>query len=323
MPDLPKLKQAAAIWPMAMLSLPMRVEKGPSVRPVAMLGRDEALMVTSFAPRPTFYTFDLQTGRHRALATAPKWADCGLCFEIMSVAVSRTRILWTAGIYRSERWNPGKRHVELWAMPRSHGPMKLVTWLTGHGEMPLEDRLTVVGEDAIWAGAGHAYSVPLGGGPVQTIDVPAQAEAVEIHGLRGTECGVEWCVGDVPADRYKVSKVAVLRRDGSGRREVVASSGHLLANGRFGLFGPPYIHGQRIEFTPREPAPQPVLYDRCANVMGRIGGLEKGEAMPEVSTGVAAEDMGPAEPILFWTTPKHKTWTVLDLSRIPGSVCTG
>lgn len=149
-PEVPEFGLAANTWRDAVVTVPAKAEGKPAIKPAAMLGEDEVLMVTSSEVRPAFYSYDLRTGGVRALGTAPKWAECSLCFEVMSVATSETRIVWTAGVYRSEPWNAGKRHVELWTMPRSGGEMRLVTWLTGHGEVPFEDKLSIVGDDAVW-----------------------------------------------------------------------------------------------------------------------------------------------------------------------------
>ncbi|MCF6468290.1 hypothetical protein FAF44_07725 [Nonomuraea sp. MG754425] len=320
-PEVPEFGLAADIWRDAVVTVPVRVKGRPPIKPAAMLSEDEVLLVTSSQMRPTFYSYDLRAGRIRTLGTAPKWAECGLCFEVMSVATSETSIVWTAGVYRSEPWNAGKRHVELWTMPRSGGRMRLVTWLTGHGEIP-EGRLSIIGADAVWRGDRQTYRVPLGGGPVQRLPSATQTVPAAARELDGTRCGREWCVGMRPSRLNELTRLVVLRKDGTERREVVASYGGPLLNDRFGLFAGPYVNGNReMTYTAKHPAPQPVLYDRCTEKSGRIGGRLEDSATYGVSTaGERAAD--PEEPLLYWNSSDHKSWIVLDLSRIPDSSCT-
>lgn len=321
-PEVPESGLAANIWRDAVVTVPAKVKGKPPVKPAAMLSEDEALMVTSSEMRPTFYSYDLRTGGVRALGTAPKWAECSLCFEVMSVATSKTRIVWTAGVYRSEPWNAGKRHVELWTMHRSGGQMRLVTWLTGHGEVPFKDKLSIVGDDAVWHGDRQAYRVPLGGGPAQRLPSAAQTVPAALRELDGTQCGREWCVGMPPNHLHELTKLVVLRKDGTERREVVASYGGPLMNDRFGLFGGPYVNDNKeMSYTPKHPAPQPVLYDRCTEKSGRIGGLLEDSAAYDVFAG-GERAANPEEPLLYWTSSDRKSWIVLDLSRIPDSPCT-
>lgn len=116
-----------------------------------------------------------------------------------------------------------------------------------------------------------------------------------------------------------MTKLVVQRRDGSGRREIAAASGDALMNDRFGLFEPPYVYGAtERNYTNANPGPQPILYDRCANRSGRIGGLREESAIHEVFRGAA---MPGGEPLLFWNTRNHKAWHVLDLSRIADRPC--
>ncbi|SEH02503.1 hypothetical protein SAMN05444920_12741 [Nonomuraea solani] len=300
--------------------MPALVKKGSALEPAAMLGKEKVLLIAGRWSRPTFHSYDLRTKKFRTLGTAPKWTDCSACFELRSVATSETRIVWTVGVYRSEPWNAGKRHVELWTMPRSGGDMKLVTWLTGHDELPMDDELSIAGDDAVWRGGSHAYRVPLGGGPAQRLSV-AERKAPEFPGLESlaTQCGREWCVGMVPSRRYALTELAVLRKDGSDRRKVVAAYGKPLMNDRFGLFGGPYIGDV---YDGDNPGPQPVLYDRCTDTTARIGGLLKEDPGYEMRTG-GETAAAPDEPILYWTSPDRKSWTVLDLSRIPDSPCQG
>ncbi|AQZ69458.1 hypothetical protein BKM31_55435 [[Actinomadura] parvosata subsp. kistnae] len=322
LPEVPEYESAASIWRDAVVTVPAKIKGKLPVEPAAMLGEDEVLMVTSSEWRPTFYSYDLRAGGVRALGTAPKWAECSLCFEIMSVATSETKIVWTAGVYRSEPWNAGKRHVELWTMPRSGGEMRLATWLTGHGQVPFEDRLSIVGDDAVWHGDGQAYRVPLEGGAAQRLPSLEQTVPAAVREWDGTQCGREWCVGLPPQRRYELTKLVVLRKDGTERREVVASYGGPLMNDRFGLFGGPYVNDNKERsHTAKHPGPQPILYDRCTEKSGRIGGLLKDSAAYDVFTG-GERAASPEEPLLYWNSPDRKSWIVLDLSRIPDSLCT-
>ncbi|MFC5822653.1 hypothetical protein [Nonomuraea insulae] len=318
---MPEYEDATGIWREALIKLPVRLKGRPAMEPVAMASTNEAVMITDRHARPTFHSYDLRTRRSRALGTAPKWAQCNDCFEIKSVAVSRTRIVWTAAIYRSEPWNAGHRHVELWTMPRAGGAMRLVTWLTGHGDVPFEDELSLSGDDALWRGREHAYRVPLGGGPAQALPQVAPPPAA-LRDLDGTRCGREWCAGLLPPRLHELTKVVVVRRDGTGRREVVASDGWPLMNDRFGLFAAPDVndHSER-SYTAAHPLPQPLLYDRCTGKSGRVGGLPKGSATYQVLRG-GQSATSPEEPLLYWKSRDGRSWTVLDLSRIPDSACT-
>ncbi|NRQ36787.1 hypothetical protein HII36_33860 [Nonomuraea sp. NN258] len=320
-PAVPRPEPASAVWPEAVRTLPGRLARGIRVKPVALLSETEALMVTSAEARPTFYSYDLRTGRHRALATAPEWGDCNLCYVVRSVAVGETRIAWTAEVYRSEPWNAGHRHMELWSMPRSGGPMRLVAWLTGHGEVAYHEELTIEGEHARWIGPlRDGYRVPLNGGLAQAIS-RTPPPSVPIPGTREVWCAGDWCVGRVPPRNNALTTLIVQRGDGSRRAEIAASDaeGPLLA-GRFGWFGLPYVYGDASQ---DEPNGARLLHDMCTGRSGRLGAEPKKtepkktqprtDEAPEVHRGAA----GSAPEILFWATSgKERTWTVLDLSRV-------
>jgi hypothetical protein len=325
LPEAPELDAVAEVWPGATFTLPTRLRKGPSVQPVAMLSADEVLMVTPFT-LARFVAYDRRTGSHRVMATAPKWGACDLCYEVRSVAVSRTRIVWTAGIYRSEPWNAGKRHVELWTMPRSGGPMRLVTWLTGHDDIPLDDTLTIDGDHAVWQGGDHAYRVPLSGGKAERITDPVAAglTAAPDPEMGDRRCGVAWCVGRVPPRPHELTTLVVERKDGSGRTAVAASSGGRLIGDRFGLFGLPYVYDEGpVHISTEEPESSAVLYDRCTGRSARAGAPERPGAGDDAdSAGVITQGAtGPDEPILFWEERGGKRYTVVDLARIPDSPC--
>jgi hypothetical protein len=318
-PDIPDLEPAAAVWAKATFVLPARVKNGPSVHPVAMLSKDKALMVTSYARRSAFFAYDRRTGRHQVLATAPKWGECDLCYDIMSVAMNETQIAWTAGIYRSEPGNPGKRHVELWIMPRSGGQMRLVTWLTGHGDIPGGDELTITGDHAIWKGGDDTYRVPLAGGHPERISSPAEVRPVKPDPeVRNFSCDVEWCVGQTYPRPNEVTTLVVQRRDGSGRDTVAASSERPLIGDRFGLFNPPYVYaGNSIHISTGDLGSSVVVYDRCTGKTAQVGAPQEDEESAEVLQGATSSQ----EPILFWPTRSEKQYVVLDLSRISDQQC--
>lgn len=314
-PTVPMIRSALTVWPEATLTLPGQVKGGSYVRPVALLSKNEALMVTSYSARPTFYSYDLKTRQHRALATAPKWGECGLCYEIHSVALSETWIAWTAEVYRSESWNAGHRHMELWAMPRSGGPMRLVTWLTGHGDVAYDDHLSIAGEHAIWIGnVSEGYRVPLSGGAAERIS-PTPPASVPIPGTREAQCTGEWCVGRVPPRPHALTTLIVQRRDGSHRTEIPASTGEgALLAGRFGWFSLPYVYG---DDSANQPNWHSLLYDVCTGKSGRLGAGGKTGRAFEIHQGAA----GSVGEILFWaTSKKERSWTVLDVSRIPACI---
>ncbi|MGC5010657.1 hypothetical protein ACLQ2R_07830 [Streptosporangium sp. DT93] len=314
LPEPPTSPPAAEVWPKAVFTLPTRLGKGLDVDPVAMLSEHEALMVTTFAMRLRFLAYDRRTQRHRVLATAPAWSECDLCFEIRSVAVGEKQIVWTAGVYRSERWNQGLRHVELWSMPRSGGRMKLMTWLTGHYDaFPLQDTLTVDGDQVTWRGEGASYRIPLSGGKPQRIDeTPAPPVRLPDTDTRSMMCGVEWCVSQLMPDVHELTTVVIQRRDGSGRTTVPASMNSPLIHDRFGLFSPPYVEGDVV----RRAGSSALLYDRCTATTARIGTRYEVEGSETVQQG----SPGQKPPILFWKD-RGGRYVVVDLSRIPDRPC--
>ncbi|WP_239514267.1 hypothetical protein [Streptosporangium sp. 'caverna'] len=308
------------MWAKATFALPARVKNGPSVQPVAMLSKDKALMVTSYAMRPIFFAYDRRTGRHQALATAPKWGECNLCYEIMSAAMNETQIAWTAGIYRSEPGNPGKRHMELWIMPRSGGQMRMVTWLTGPGDIPWGDELTITGDHAIWRSEDDTYRVPLAGGHPEKINPPAEPRPVKPDPeVRNFRCDVEWCVGRIRPRPDEVTTLVVQRRDGSGRATIAASSSERpLIGDRFGLFDPPYVYaGNSVHISTNDLGSNAVVYDRCTGKTAQVGAPQEDEGSAQVLQGATS----PQEPILFWPTQSEKQYIVLDLSRISDQPC--
>ncbi|WP_030905738.1 hypothetical protein [Streptosporangium amethystogenes] len=325
LPEPPELDAVAAVWPEAVFTLPTRLRKGPSVQPVAMLSANEVLMMTPFA-LARFVAYDRRTGRHRVLATAPKWGECDMCYEVRSVAVGRTRITWTAEVYRSESWNAGKRHMELWTMPRSGGSMRLVTWLTGHDDVPFEDELMIDGDDAVWYDGDAAYRISLTTDKPQKVPEPAGAGpmAASDPQERDARCGVEWCVGRVPPRPYELTTLVVERKDGSGRTTVAASSGGPLIGDRFGLFGLPYVYDDGpVHILTEGPEASAVLYDRCTGGSARAGAEEQPGTQDDADPAGAITQgaSGPDEPILFWQERGGKRYTVVDLSRIPDRSC--
>ncbi|MFI6454091.1 hypothetical protein ACIBF6_21325 [Streptosporangium amethystogenes] len=313
------MNSAVKVWPEAVFTLPTRLRKGPRVQPVAMLSANEALMVAPFASRPQFVAYDRRTRRHRVLATAPKWSDCSLCYEIRSVTVGEEQIVWTVGVYRSERWNPGLRHVELWAMPRSGGQMRLVTWLTGHyDEFPLQDELTIDGDQITWRNENGSYRIPLSGGKPQEITVPAGSTSADRPDpdVRYMTCGVEWCVGQMYPRDYELTTMLVQRRDGSGRTTFPALGEGPLIDDRFGLFKLPYVYGVEERAPIKDWGSSALLYDRCAARSVRVGVKHGVEDSEEIGWGAS----GAKAPILFWREQGNR-YTVLDLSRIPDQPC--
>ncbi|MBG0814486.1 hypothetical protein [Planomonospora sp. ID82291] len=324
LPEPPELEAAGEVWPEAVFTLPTRLGKGPYVQPVAMLGGDEVLMVTPFE-LPRFLAYDRRTKRHRVLATAPRWGGCSLCYEIRSVAVGRTRIAWTVGVYRSEPWNAGKRHVELWSMPRSGGPMRLVMWLTGHDDVPLHDALVIDGGDAVWHDGDDAYRISLTAArPRKTPERSGSGPLTVPHPNDHVSCGAEWCVRALPPRPYELTTLAVERRDGSGRTTVTASSGGALIGDRFGLFGPPYVYDDGpVHITVGRSESSAILYDRCTGGSAWAGARKRPETEDGTGQdhGITRGTWGPDDPILFWRELGGKRHTVLDLARVPDRPC--
>ncbi|WP_329084707.1 hypothetical protein [Streptosporangium sp. NBC_01469] len=317
LPEPPTLDPASKVWPEAMFTLPARFGKESDVQPLAMLSKTEALMVT-LDLRPQFLTYDRKTRRHRVLATAPKWSECGMCYEIKSVAVGDEQIVWTVGVYRSERWNPGKRHVELWAMPRSGGQMRLVTWLTGHYDyFPPRDRLSIDGDQVTWRSESVSYLIPLSSGKPQKIaSAPSPYVERPDPDVRLMNCGVEWCAGEVTPDIYQLSTVVIQHRNGSGRTTLPAAGEGPLIHDRFGLFGLPYVHGTEVNFSVKDSGSSALLYDRCTARSAWVGVKHETEGSNAIGQGVSGREA----PILFWRERGNR-YTVLDLSRVSDRPC--
>lgn len=158
--------------------------------------------------------------------------------------------------------------------------------------------------------------MPLSGGTAEQISQTPPAR-FPIPGIidRDVWCTGEWCVGRVSPRPYALTTLIVQRRDGSHRTEIPASvgAGTLLA-GRFGWFGAPYVYAGDSEAEPTWPS---LVYDVCTGTSGSLGVAGKKGKDLEVHWGAP----GSAGEILFWaTSKKERSWTVVDVSRIPACV---
>ena len=197
--------------------------------------------------------------------------------------------------------------------------MRMVTWLTGHGDIPWGDELTITGDHAIWQSGDGTYRVPLAGGPSEKIDLPADPRPVKPDPeVRDFSCDVEWCVGRTRPRSNEMTTLVVQRRDGSGRATIAASSAHSLIGDRFGLFNPPYVYGENsIHISTDDLGSNAVVYDRCTGKIAQVGAPQEDDESAEVLQGATSSQ----EPILFWPTQSEKQYIVLDLSRISDQPC--
>ncbi|WP_433378459.1 hypothetical protein [Streptosporangium sp. CA-115845] len=326
-------------WPEALITVPRKLKNGRSVVPLAMLGKDTALLTTS-EHRPALLSFNVRTGRQTVLATAPEWAACEECFEIKRSAVNAEQVaLLVQGEKKPDPRYDGERHMELWVMPRAGGPMKMVTRLPANGQ-DYSSGFQITDDLALWWGFDGVWHVPLTGGePKQVLpgralrvtswpwayDMRRQSivnlvthqenKARRLDDVEGPYCGSVWCVGRADAPPRELTRTVIQRVDGSGRTIVSGFALGLLPpiRGRFVLFGLPTATGDNKFGPPFQ------LYDRCTRRKALLGPPDRAETettRDEIRYGAATPEMS----LLIWEASATR-YTVLDLSRISDAPC--
>ncbi|GAA3160866.1 hypothetical protein GCM10010466_59740 [Planomonospora alba] len=348
LPVLPSLTPVGDVWPEAVLAAPRELENDVTVIPVASLSADELLLMTTHEHRPTFIGFNVKTERRRTLARAPEWAECGGCFEIQHTAVNATQVAWLVRGYAPGATNGGRRHLELWTMPRTGGPMRAVTRLPGNGNRNVFGFEITDDTAAWWDYEGGIWRVPLAGGePVQvlpgrrlrvtswpwawdegerTVVNLVTGQEIQVSGgddLGHLTCGPTWCVGDA-GPPYGIRNVALLRLNGSERTTVPGDAMLQMVpiRDRITLLGLPTIIGDNSvpgTWGAGQLGPAVQLYDRCTKQSALIGSPDMAKAREtwnEIKTGAATAQ----GPLLFWKSAREG-YTVLDLARIIDSPC--
>ncbi|MET8054631.1 hypothetical protein ABZU75_44370 [Streptosporangium sp. NPDC005286] len=319
--------------------MPGKLKNGRSVVPLAMLGKDTALLTTS-EHRPALLSFNVRTGRQTVLATAPEWAACEECFEIKRSAVNAEQVaLLVQGEKKPDPRYDGERHMELWVMPRAGGPMKMVTRLPANGQ-DYSRGFQITDDLALWWGFDGVWHVPLTGGePKQVLpgralrvtswpwayDMQRQSivnlvthqenKARRLDDVEGPYCGSVWCVGRADAPPRELTRTVIQRVDGSGRTIVPGFALGLLPpiRDRFVLFGLPSATGDNRFGPPFQ------LYDRCTRrkaLLGPPGRAETETTRGKIRYGAATPEMS----LLIWEASATR-YTVLDLSRISDAAC--
>lgn len=332
--------------------LPAERADGTRLRPVGTLGNDEMLLMTD-ERRPAFLSFNTRTEKQRVLAQAPDWATCGGCFEVQATAIGAGHVALLVKGYGPGAVPGGKRHYELWAMPRTGGTMHMVARLPANVKAA-EDYLAgfqIVGDFAAWWGyRGDIWRVPLGGGNpeqvlpgkdlqvsswpwaynryqriVVNLDTGQEINVTEAADLRHRlACGPVWCVGEDWQEPWKVTRATVLRVNGSDRMTVPGDALPMRPpiHDRLALLGVPTVFGD--DAIPKTWGAATLghvmqLYDLCTRRTALLGSSELLKAeMPwsAIKTGSTTPD----GPILYWRTTKDR-FVVVDLARIAALPC--
>lgn len=224
LPELPSLASVDEVWPEAVSMVPAERKDGTWLWPLGALDEDELLLRTD-EYRPAFISFNTQTKEQRVLTRAPKWAACGGCFEVQETALGSSQVAWLVKGYAPGASSGGRRHYEVWAMPRTGGTMHMVARLpaTVQAEEAYVDGFQISGEDVVWWGYdGDIWRVPLRGGapeqvlPERRLRVGSwpwafdEYERIVVNLQTGQEievteaddlahrlaCGPAWCVGE-------------------------------------------------------------------------------------------------------------------------------
>ncbi|MEU3168357.1 hypothetical protein [Streptosporangium sp. NPDC006930] len=348
LPALPVLDPVKDIWPDAVGSAPRKLKGGGTLLPVAMLGKHEMLM-RDWAKRPTFFNVNTRSGRHRQLSTAPRWAECGGCFEIEHTALSATQVAWLVSGYAPGATYGGQRHVELWAMPLVGGSMRMVTRLPINKDQQIFGFQITEDTAAWWGYEGDVWKASMSGGrpePVRpdrklrvtnwpwawdvserTVINLATGEERRVtagRDLRELTCGPVWCVGQAESVPYEMRKVVIMRLDGAERTELPGDANLRMAPFRETIFllGLPTIRGddsREITWGAAQLGPLIQLYDRCTKrtaVIGSSALQKRGMPWHEIKVGATS----PEGSTLFWVGNRER-YTVLDLARIAESSC--
>lgn len=351
LPALPRLDPIADVWPEAVSVVPAERKDGTWLWPVGALDRDHLLLMTR-EYRPEFISINTRTKKQRVVAQAPKWADCGGCFEVQATAVGASQVAFLVKGYAPGASSGGQRHYELWAMPRTGGAMRMVARLPSnvHAEEAYVYGFQLTGEHAAWWGYdGDIWRVPLSGGeaeqllPGKRLRVSSWPWAYDEHkrtvvnvetgqDIEVTEaddlehrlaCGPAWCVGEDWQELWMVSQATVLRVDGSHRITVPGDALLMrpLIRDRLALLGVPTVHGD--DSIPRTWGGGGLghvaqVYDRCTHQAAYLGSYKLTKAeMPwaEIKIGAWTQD----GPLAFWRT--RDRLVVADLARVGASSC--
>ncbi|MCA2178683.1 hypothetical protein LDL08_21060 [Nonomuraea glycinis] len=351
LPVVPHLDPVKDVWPDVVSVVPAERKDGMWLWPIGALGGDELLLMTR-EHRPEFISFNTRTKKQRVFAQAPERAACGGCFEVQATTLGASHVALLVKGYASGASYGGQRHYELWAMPRTGGPMHMVSRLPlgVQAEEAYVYGFQIAGEHAVWWGYdGDVWRVPLSGGepeqllPGRRLRVSSwpwaydQYERSVVNVETGQEievaaaddldhrlaCGPAWCVGEDRQELWKVTQATVLRVDGSERTTVPGDA--LLMRppirDRLALLGVPTVDGD--DSIPRTWGAGGLghvaqIYDRCTHQSALLGSyaLTKAE-MPwgEIKIGAWTQN----GPLVFWRT--RDRLVVVDLARIGGSSC--
>lgn len=344
--EVPALAPVSDVWPEALLTVPRKLKDGRTVRPLAMLSAD-AVLVMAGESRTAFLSLDVRTGRQRLLATTPKWASCLGCFDIhlSSMAINATHVILLVKRYKPGSQYGGQPRVELWTIPRSGGPMRMMTRLPTTGQGHVSD-FEIIDDLVVWRDSDGIWRAPLTGGergqilPDRDLDVTSwpwaydgqrqtvinlvtrqERKAQHADDIEYLDCGPVWCVGQVTSWPREVRKAAIQRVDGSGRTTVLGDPLTLVPpiRDRFVLLRPPAVPDDG-RWGGSHLGPSAQLYDRCSRRAALLGFPDRTKA-PEDWNEISFGAIAPDGPIVFWESGGGR-YTVLDLSRITDPPCT-
>ncbi|WP_406312206.1 hypothetical protein OHA77_26775 [Streptosporangium sp. NBC_01639] len=324
--------------------MPRKLKDSRLVMPTVMLGKD-AVLLTTLEDLPAFLSFNTRTGHQQVLTTAPKRTSCEECFEVKRAAVNAEQVAWLIQGGRRPDARYDERYLELWTMPRTGGPLRMVTRLPVGGD-DYSKGFQVIDDLAIWWGFDGTWSVPLTGGepkqilPEGTVRVTSwpwgydraresvinlvtrqENKAQHLDDIEEPYCGPVWCVGWMTGQPHEAMQVVMQHVDGSKRTTVPGSPLSLTPpiRDRFTLLHPLTVSGDGSG-TPVGNSRLFQLYDRCTGQTALLGpDRARAEATSgEIHYGAATPDMS----MLFWKDSATR-YTVLDVSRIADSPCAG
>ncbi|WP_345561178.1 hypothetical protein [Nonomuraea rosea] len=352
LPKPPSLASVDEVWPEAVSVVPAERTDGTWLWPLGALDEDELLLRTDEL-RPAFIGFNTRTKKQRVIARAPEWAACGGCFEVQETALGSAQVAWLVKGYAPGASAGGRRHYEVWAMPRKGGTMHRVARLpaTVRADETDVDGFQISGGDAVWWGYdGDIWRVPLSGGIPERVRSDRRLrvsswpwafdeyERVVVNLRTGQEiemteagdlahrlaCGPVWCVGENRQELWSVTQATVLRVDGTDRTTVPGDALMMrpLIRDRLALLGVPTVVGDdSIPSTWGASAFGHVaqIYDRCTRQSALLGsyGLWRAEnPWTMIKSGAWTQD----GPVVYWRTTRDR-FVVVDLARVATSPC--